>query len=93
VSTGPCNRKQHLGVDFAIWRTAGAWFWFLTNPRGQGGMIGASASEAQAICDACSSIEAILLRSVKYCGISKPETHTLVRRKSSRTVTIINRTQ
>ena len=60
MSAGPCNRKQHLGVDFAIWRTEGAWFWFLINPRGQSGMTGTSTIEAQAICDARSSIEAIL---------------------------------
>ena len=34
-----------------------------------------------------------LLRSVKYCDIPKPKTRTLARRKSSRTVTIISRTQ
>jgi hypothetical protein len=29
-----------LGVDFVIWRRESAWFWFLINPRGNGGMIG-----------------------------------------------------
>jgi hypothetical protein len=49
--------KQHLGVNFAIWANEGAWFWFLINPGGEGAMIGASVNEAQAISDACLSIE------------------------------------
>jgi len=55
-----CNRKRHLGVDFAIWVSEGAWVWFLINPNGEGGMIGASPNEAQAMHDACLSIEEIL---------------------------------
>jgi len=60
VSTNTSKRKHHLGVDFAIWGSGGTWFWFLINPRGQSGMIGASTSEAEATREACSSIEAIL---------------------------------
>ena len=52
-----CNRKQHLGVDFAVWESEGAWFWFLINPSREGGMIGASPNEAQAMHEACLSIE------------------------------------
>jgi hypothetical protein len=57
VISGSGNRKRHLGVDFAIWRNEGAWFWLLINASGEGGTIGASANEAQAIRDACLSIE------------------------------------
>jgi hypothetical protein len=60
VSDGSHNRNRHLGVDFVIWRRESGWFWFLINPRGNGGMIGTTASEARAIHEACSSIEAIL---------------------------------
>jgi hypothetical protein len=45
------------GSGFAIWGTNGVWFWFLINPAGEGGMIGVSANEAQAMRDACLSIE------------------------------------
>jgi len=55
-----CKRKRHLGVDFAIWVSEGAWVWFLINPNGEGGMIGASPNEAQAMHEACFSIEEIL---------------------------------
>jgi hypothetical protein len=60
VTVGPSARKRHLGVDFVIWRRESAWFWFLINPRDNGGMIGATANEARTIREACLSIEAIL---------------------------------
>jgi hypothetical protein len=56
VSTRSCNRRRHRGVDFVVWRE-GAWFWLLFNPRAKGGMIGATTTEAQAVWEACSSIE------------------------------------
>jgi hypothetical protein len=43
-------------VDFVVW-CEGAWFWLLINPRGKGEMIGATITEAQAVWEACSSIE------------------------------------
>jgi hypothetical protein len=54
-----CRRKRHLGVDFAVWGDEGVWFWFwfLINPSGESGVIGASSNEAQAIREACLSIE------------------------------------
>lgn len=60
MSNGSYNRKCHLGMDFVIWRRESGWFWFLTNPRGNGGMIGTTANEALAVHEACLSIEAIL---------------------------------
>jgi hypothetical protein len=60
VSAGSSDRKRHLGVDFVIWKSESTWFWFLINPRGNGGMIGVTANEARAIREACLSIEAIL---------------------------------
>jgi hypothetical protein len=57
MGTGSCDRKRYLGVDFAVWKSEGAWLWLLISPSGDGGMIGASANEAQAIHDACLSIE------------------------------------
>jgi hypothetical protein len=52
-----CDRKSHLGVDFAVWRSGKSWFWLLINASGEGVAIGASASEAQAVRDAHLSIE------------------------------------
>ena len=60
MSAGSRDPRQHLGVDFIIWEREGAWFWFLINPRGKGGMIGASTNEAQATLEACLSIEEML---------------------------------
>jgi len=57
MRSGSSHRKRHLGVDFAIWRRGGTWFWLLVNASGEGGTIGASADEAQAIQDACLSIK------------------------------------
>jgi hypothetical protein len=57
LNADPGSRKRHLGVDFAVWGKAGSWFWCLVNPDGGGGIIGASANEAQALRDACLSIE------------------------------------
>ena len=60
MGTGSSKRRRHLGVDFAIWRGEGGWFWLLINTRRKGGIIGASADEAQAVGEACLSIEEIL---------------------------------
>jgi hypothetical protein len=60
VSAGSFDRKRHLSVDFVVWRRESTWFWFLINPLGKGGMIGATVNEARAIREACLSIEAIL---------------------------------
>jgi hypothetical protein len=57
MSSGSYNRKRHLGVEFAIWRSEETWFWLLINTAGEGGTVGASANEAQAMRDACLSIE------------------------------------
>lgn len=57
MSGGSRNRKRYLGLDFVIWRSEGACFWLLMSPSGGGGVIGASANEAQATRDACHSIE------------------------------------
>jgi hypothetical protein len=60
VSTDTRRRKKYRGVDFAIWENENAWFWSLIHPRGESGMIGVSANEAQAMRDVCLSIEEIL---------------------------------
>jgi hypothetical protein len=51
MRSGSRNRRRHLGVDFAIWKSGGVWIWLLINASGEGGTIGASANRAQAMCE------------------------------------------
>ena len=60
VTVGSTTRKRHLGVEFVIWNRGGAWFWFLTPPRGKSGIIGATTNQAKATREACWSIESML---------------------------------
>ena len=57
MSSGAGGRKCHLGVDFAIWSSGGSGFWLLIDASGEGGTLGASVNEAQAMRDAFLSIE------------------------------------
>lgn len=57
MSGGSSIRKRHLGVDFTIWWSKGTWFWLLFDASSEGGTIGASANETQAMRDAFLSIE------------------------------------
>jgi hypothetical protein len=51
------NSRYHLGIGFDVWTDQQSWFWFVANPHWNGGAIGAAASEAEAVHEACSSIE------------------------------------
>jgi hypothetical protein len=66
MSSGSCHRKRHLGVNFEIWRSERTWFWLVISSRGEGGIIGASANEAQAMRDACISIQEKVGRSLNH---------------------------
>ncbi len=50
--------RHHLGVGFEVWTAQQSWFWFVENTN-RNGMIGAAATESDAIRDAESSIEEI----------------------------------
>jgi hypothetical protein len=50
--------RRHLGVGFEVWSAQQSWFWFVENTN-RNGMIGAAATESDAIRDAQSSIEEI----------------------------------
>ena len=50
--------KCHLGVAFEVWNAQQSWFWFVANTN-RNGVIGAAATESDAMRDACSSIEEI----------------------------------
>jgi hypothetical protein len=50
--------KNHLGIGFEVWNAQQSWFWLIDNTN-RNGMIGAAASESDAIAEARSSIEEI----------------------------------
>lgn len=50
--------KHHLGVGYEVWNTQNTWFWFVANTN-RNGVIGAAATESDAIAEARSSIEEI----------------------------------
>jgi hypothetical protein len=49
--------RSHLGTSFNVWNRRRTWFWSVLDQHGNGGVIGTAATEAEAISDACSSIE------------------------------------
>lgn len=54
--------RQYLGTGFEVWAAQQSWFWFLDKPLGDGAAIGAAATEADAVRDACLVIEASISR-------------------------------
>jgi hypothetical protein len=50
--------KHHLGIGFEVWNAQQSWFWLVDNTS-RNGMIGAAASESEAVREARSSIEEI----------------------------------
>jgi hypothetical protein len=50
--------KHHLGVGFQVWHSQQSWFWLVANTN-RNGVIGAAATELDAMRDARSSIEEI----------------------------------
>jgi hypothetical protein len=53
------NRRNLLGTGFDVWDDQEAWFWLVVSPRRDGGIIGSAATEADAVREACASIEEI----------------------------------
>jgi hypothetical protein len=51
------RRRHHLNADFEVWTGQWIWFWRVVSPHRDGGTIGAAATEAAAILEACISIE------------------------------------
>jgi hypothetical protein len=58
--------KQLLSNGLKVWTHHRAWFWFLPNPRGDGGTIGSAATMAEAIHEALFSLESALYAKNKY---------------------------
>ncbi len=53
---------NHLGSSFKIWSRQHAWFWFVADASCNEAALGAVAQEAEAICEAYSSIEEMVAR-------------------------------
>ncbi|MGH7780360.1 MAG: hypothetical protein ACREQR_11090 [Candidatus Binataceae bacterium] len=49
--------RNHMGVGFEVRKEQHSWFWLVINPDRDGAAIGAAATEAEAISEACSLIE------------------------------------
>lgn len=65
--------KHHLGIGFVVWNNQQSWFWYVDNTN-RNGMIGAAASESDAIAEAHSSIEEISNSSARpgwECSLGK----------------------
>ncbi|HYL58310.1 MAG TPA: hypothetical protein VEU51_05525 [Candidatus Acidoferrales bacterium] len=53
------SRRDHMGTSFEVWAGQWTWFWCLLNTHRNGGAIGAAATEAEAVHEACHAIEEI----------------------------------
>jgi hypothetical protein len=51
------SMRNHLGTNFTVWRRRHIWFWLLHDRHGNSLAIGTAATEAEAVGEACSSIE------------------------------------
>jgi len=69
---------SHLGISYRVWRRRESWFWLVHNQPHSGATIGTAATEAEAIADACSSIEE---RPVQF-----PSSSSVPRRTSANTL-------
>jgi hypothetical protein len=49
--------RHHLGIGFEVWKAQESWYWLVARPGLNAGAIGAAATEAGAMRDACWSIE------------------------------------
>jgi hypothetical protein len=49
--------RNHLGTSFRVWNRRSTWFWLVRDQHGKSGAIGTAVSEAEAIREACASIE------------------------------------
>lgn len=51
------SSRNYMGIRFDVWNGQQAWFWLVLNTQGHAGVIGAASKEADAVRDACFSIE------------------------------------
>jgi hypothetical protein len=49
--------RIHRGTGFEVWTSQQSWFWRVATPCRNGGTVGAAASEADAVSEACTAID------------------------------------
>jgi hypothetical protein len=54
--------RSHLGTSFKVWNRRRSWFWVVLDQPGNRGTIGTAATEAEAMREACASIETLAAR-------------------------------
>ena len=54
------GHRHHRGFAFEMWTSSCAWFWRLVDAGRDGGTIGAAGNEAEAVQEACATIERII---------------------------------
>jgi hypothetical protein len=60
VKATTSKHRYHRGVGFEVWPRSSAWFWRLIDPGRNGGTIGAAGDEAEAVQEACATIEGLI---------------------------------
>ncbi len=58
--------RNHRGTSFKVWSRRRLWFWLVSNQCDSGGTIGIAATEAEAVREACSSIEEMAARYASF---------------------------
>jgi hypothetical protein len=64
--------RNHLGTSFKVWNRRQSWFWLVLNPHGNAGAIGTAATEADAVREACSSIEELVAQRPAFSASCSP---------------------
>jgi cytochrome c1 len=66
---------SHLGTGFTVWNRQQTWFWAVVNHHRNEGSVGAAATEAEAVHEACSSIEEMPVRAPSDLTLGADETN------------------
>lgn len=56
------DHRRYMGMGFDVWNGERTWFWSSIDPRRNCGTIGAAATQAEAVLEACRSIEEAVAR-------------------------------
>ncbi len=81
--------RSHMGRSFDVWNGNESWFWMVLDPSRNGGVIGAAATEEDAVRDACASIEEMAARAIRERHFTGEAKNRLVHLSGARTPRII----
>src|SRR5258708_15739531 len=76
--------RHHLGIGVEVWKAQESWYWLVARPGLNAGAIGAAATEAGAMRDACWSIEEIRASREDDDGIAQGDDGAVPRRSDAR---------